>query len=301
MGALGTCPLCLPLNLALDISEAYVRDHNISFSTNPDAAKSKTKGIIFSKKPLKLEPEPVKLNGNPLPWVKQARYLGNTVECVPIGLSADVKSKRARYIERNVEVSHEFPQAHPHLKCKLNNIYNSSFPGSVSYDLFPESARMLVNSWSVSIRQMWNLPFSAHKYLLEPLGGTHAYTMLLVRFVKFLQTAQKSSKLAVQLMLQRVMNNYDTVTGRNFLKIQSLVDSEENLLNMPISKIKSKLKFCPISDNDQWKISLIKEITDLKQNSLVFSAPSDTGARESHFPFLDLNELTMICNYVSTI
>jgi len=229
VGALGTCPLCLPLNLALDISEAYVRDHNISFSTNPDAAKSKTKGIIFSKKPLKLEPEPVKLNGNPLPWVKQARYLGNTVECVPIGLSADVKSKRARYIERNVEVSYEFPQAHPHLKCKLNNIYNSSFPGSVSYDLFPDSTRMLVNSWSVSIRQMWNLPFSAHKYLLEPLGGTHAYTMLLVRFVKFLQTAQKSSKLAVQLMLQRVMNNYDTVTGRNFLKIQSLVDSEENL------------------------------------------------------------------------
>ena len=56
-------------------------------------------------------------------------------------------------------------------------------------------------------------------------------------------------------MLLKTMNNYDTLTGRNLLKIQSLVDTEENLLNMQISKVKSKLKFCPISDNDQWKIS----------------------------------------------
>ena len=31
----------------LDISEEYVKEHSISFSTDSDASKSKTKGIIF--------------------------------------------------------------------------------------------------------------------------------------------------------------------------------------------------------------------------------------------------------------
>ena len=279
----------------LDISEAYVKEHSISFSTDPDASKSKTKGIIFSRKPLKLEPEPVKLDGNPLPWVKQAKYLGNTIECVPNGHAADIKVKRARYIERNVEINHEFPDAHPDLKCKLNTIYNSSFPGSVLYDLFSDSTSLLVNSWSISVRQMWNLPYSAHKYVIEPLGGSHAYTMLLVRFIRFLQNAHKSPKLSVQLMLQKVINSYDTLTGRNLLTIQKLAETEENLMNMSISKLKSKLKFCPISENDQWKITLIKEITDLKQNTLEFS----TGDSEEDL-FLDFDQLTMICNHISS-
>ena len=64
---------------------------------------------------------------------------------------------------------------------------------------------------------------------------------------------------------------------------------------MSISKLKSKLKFCPISENDQWKITLIKEITDLKQNTLELS----TGDSEEDL-FLDFDQLTMICNHISS-
>ena len=119
--------------------------------------------------------------------------------------------------------------------------------------------------------------------------------MLLVRFIRFLQNAHKSPKLSVQLMLQKVINSYDTITGRNLLTIQKLAETEENLMNMSISKLKSKLKFCPISENDQWKITLIKEITDLKQNTLEFS----TGDSEEDL-FLDFHQLTMICNHISS-
>ena len=37
----------------LKIAEDYARDHKIGFSTNPNPEKSKTKGIIFSKKELR--------------------------------------------------------------------------------------------------------------------------------------------------------------------------------------------------------------------------------------------------------
>ena len=103
-------------------------------------------------------PEPLVLAANPLPWIAHATYLGNVVTGIPDCFSKDAKQKRARYIERNVEIIQEFPFAHPEVKCKMNNIYNSSFPGSVLYDLSSDSVSQLVNSWSVSVRQMWGLP-----------------------------------------------------------------------------------------------------------------------------------------------
>ena len=53
------------------------------------------------------------LNNAKLPWVHQAKYLGNEIEDIPTGLSKDVKIKRARFIERNVEICQEFSYAHP--------------------------------------------------------------------------------------------------------------------------------------------------------------------------------------------
>ena len=97
----------------LDIAQKYASDHKISFSTNPLPEKSKTKGIVFSNRELKWQPAALQLCGNPLPWVKSAKYLGNKVTGIMDGLSQDIKIKRARYIERNVELNQEFYFAHP--------------------------------------------------------------------------------------------------------------------------------------------------------------------------------------------
>ena len=57
--------------------ETCAAQHNISFSTHPIASKSKTKGMVFSEKELKWTPE--LLCGHKLPWVKDAKYLGNII------------------------------------------------------------------------------------------------------------------------------------------------------------------------------------------------------------------------------
>ena len=140
------CPSRSGLQEMLNKAQEYVREHSISFSTDPEPKKSKTKGIIFTRKPLKFSPEPLTLNGNPLPWIEDAKYLGNTITSIPDGFSKDAKQKRARYIEKNCELMQEFPTAHPEVKCKMNLIYNSSYPGSVLYDLTSTSVDQLVNS-----------------------------------------------------------------------------------------------------------------------------------------------------------
>ena len=113
----------------------------------------------------------------------------------------------------------EFPFAHPEVKCKINRIYNSSFPCTVA----SESVKQMVNSWSVSVRQMWGLPVQAHRYLVRELGGQHAEEMLITRYVKFLQSIKKSPKLAVQFILERIVRNVNTITGSNVRFIQGKI------------------------------------------------------------------------------
>ena len=108
--------------------------------------KSKTKGIVFSRRKLNFQPEPVVLNNERLPWVNQEKYLGNEIEDIPNGLSKDEKVKRARFIERNVELCREFSYAHPEVKCKINTIYNSAFPGSLLFDITSDAVRHFINS-----------------------------------------------------------------------------------------------------------------------------------------------------------
>ena len=129
-GSIGYADILLFLCLQemLDLAQRYVQDHQISFSTNPEPSKSKTKGIVFSNSKLRFTPAPLILNGDALPWVDHAKYLGNTLTNVMEGFSKDCKQKRARYIERNCELIQEFHLAHPEVRCKINRIYNSSFP-----------------------------------------------------------------------------------------------------------------------------------------------------------------------------
>jgi hypothetical protein len=179
----------------VNITEQYAKDHKIGFSTNPNPDKSKTKGILFSKNELKWSPVPLQLSGNNLPWVKSGKYLGSKMTNIMYGFSQDTRIKRAQYIERNCDILQEFSFAHPQLKSKINRIYNSSFPGSVLWDLSSRNVKMLENSWSVSVRFMWSLPNNAHRYFVEPLGGRHARSMLVGRYISFIKSAKKSPKI----------------------------------------------------------------------------------------------------------
>ena len=56
------------LQSMVKICEVFANSKSLTFSTNADPAKSKTKRIIFSKKKL-VDVSPILLNGDPLPWV----------------------------------------------------------------------------------------------------------------------------------------------------------------------------------------------------------------------------------------
>ena len=148
------------------IWEIYATNHNISFSTDPNPIKSKTKGLIFTPDEKNIETENIKLNGNPLPWVKQAKYLGNTIENVINGLAHDIKLKRARYIEKNCELNQEFMFAHPEIKSKLNHIYNRFNSLGLDIQKYPNVIQLMVSisssyvECSIAYSQIFNRTIS---------------------------------------------------------------------------------------------------------------------------------------------
>ena len=226
-----------------------------------------------------------------MPWVKSGKYLGCKITNIQDGYAQDVRIKRAQYIEKNCELLQEFGFAHPMVKCNLNRIYNSSFSGSILWNLTSRNVQMLENTWSVSVRHMWELPHNSHKYFIEPLGGVHARNMLQSRYVSFLKSAKKSFKLTVLLLLQLVRDNLETVTGANIRHI--LTDAgQDDVFKMKKSDMRNKVNF-PIEHQNEWKVQFVREITDVQKN--VRNIESDENGH-----FTD-DELRDILNFVTTV
>ena len=104
----------------------------------------------------------------------------------------------------------------------------------------------------------------------------------------------KSPKLAAQYMLQKVMSNVITVTGRNVRLIKDIIGHEYDVLKVNPTWLRNKVKFCEISENDKWRIDIIKEIVNIKQTVLEL-----TPAEVDDDSFLTSDQLTEILDFVS--
>ena len=128
---------------------------------------------------------------------------------------------------------------------------------------------------------------------MEPLGGKHAYSMLISRYIKFIQNMIcKSDKPAVQLMFNMIRDNVSTTTGRNVRHIEDLFQCD--ILRIDDKLIKTKLFFHQIPDAKAWRINLIKEITDVQQNVLSINN-EDTNSN-----ILSTVELQDIIDFISS-
>lgn len=68
-------------------------------------------------------------------------------------------------------------------------------------------------------------------------------------------------------LLERIVRNLDSVTGRN---VRYVMDETgyDDIFSIKIDKIKDSLKFCEVEETNRWKIDFVKEIVDVKQNVL---------------------------------
>ena len=248
------------LQKMLNVCERYAKYHNLKFSTDTNPEKSKTKCVGFLLKERDLPS--LKLCGNDLPWVKKGKHLGVKIENT-LGkiLSQDIVEKRAQYIQRNNELLQEFSYACPRTKTFVNQVYNTSFHGSVLWDLTSKEAEMAYNTWSSSIRRMFGVDRRTHRYFIEPLSGRkHLKTSLNKRFVKFADTISSTKKVATRGVYQMIKYDCTSTVGKNLRSIML------QCKKLHVDQVKTKdvdgLTFKKLLPTDEWKLGFLRELLD---------------------------------------
>ena len=225
----------------------------------------------------------IQLGNDKLPWVSNADHLGVHINMNINGLSEDINRKRASYIQRNNEIIQETPKTHPKLRCQINALFNTSFYGAQIWDLFNKSSESLYNTWNISIRKMFDLPYQTHRYYIEPLSErSHIKYSLLKRVITFANTLRNNKKdtvISVFLMMEKDTNS---TIGKNLRKIMKLCGKRY------VHEIRStdidKLTYNIVSEENKWTLNLVRELIDTKTGILTINEFSKEEINEMlHF------------------
>ena len=243
----------------INTSATFMKSHNLSFSTNPDPRKCKTKCMAFLKKERDIAP--LQLNGNDLPWVSSAKHLGTKVENKIKGMTKDLMEKRAQFINRNNELLQEFHFAHPRTIIKTNNIFNTSLYGCVLWDLFGKEAQRLEKTWNISQRLMLGLHRETHRFFIEPVSGTkHIIFHIYKRFVRFVSQMMKSKKTALRSLCFKLLKECRSTTGKNVRKLMIRFNcGTYNELQRNVAK---SSPYVEVDEKETWKIEAVKDLTE---------------------------------------
>ena len=152
----------------LKVCEQFANESNISFSTDPHPAKSKSKMIFMCGNNTKIsKPAPLELCGEELPWVSSAQHLGHFLYEGGT-LNHDIHVKRAEFISKTVELRELFKFASPVEILVAMNIYCSDYYGSLAgWDLGSDAASRFFNAWIVNVKLTWKVPIYTRTFLLQ--------------------------------------------------------------------------------------------------------------------------------------
>ena len=87
----------------VDTCVAYMSVHKLSFSTNPDTRKCKTKCMSFLKTDRIVKN--IKLYGNDLPWVISIKHLGSKIENRTKGTTLDLMEKTCHVYKQKQRIN----------------------------------------------------------------------------------------------------------------------------------------------------------------------------------------------------
>ena len=205
---------------------------------------------------------PISLNGDPLPWVDSVKHLGNILQC-DNSMRSDCLLKRGQFIGKVNSLLQEFSYVDSSVMVRILEIYVTTFYGSCLWDLYSPEVKKIYSSWNVTVRNVFNLPWTTHRYFIESMSSTkHPKTMLCSRMVKFWESMRKCDKGSVRYLFNLVYHDRRTLTGRSVSRIAEECQVERTRLN---SKHAKEIKYVTPPPGEIWRVSFLKELTDIRK------------------------------------
>ena len=252
------------MQLMLDQVEDFAGRYNISFSTDPDPKKSKSKCIfVVGKRRGLSKPAPLTLCGDQLPWVQSAVHLGHELHESGV-MDHDATVKRAQYIDKSVEVRTMFDFAAPAEVLQAIKTYCSDYYGSMLWDLGGDKASQLYTAWDTAVKLTWSCPRWTRTFLLQKVltcGLSSAKTDILGRYGKFCRGLRTSVCQEVRVLFNLVSRDLQCTTAKNLKLVRdsSGLDAWTALPRELKQAIQEK-QLVDIPPQDAWKIEYLKSL-----------------------------------------
>ena len=97
---------------------------------------------------------------------------------------------------------------------------------------FLKYCEKLYNSWNVTIRQVFQLDWCTHRYLIEHVSGClHPKVMLASRYVTFHKSLVNCNKMGVRFLSRLNENDKSTVLGKTLQSILEQCELQESKLD----------------------------------------------------------------------
>ena len=106
-----------------------------------------------------------------------------------------------------------------------------------------------------------------HRHLIETVTGhKHVRKILASRFLGFIEQIRKSQKIIPKMLLSHIQHDVRSTTGLNLRKIM-LQTSKTSVNDLRKSDI-AQLDYHPTSPEDMWKENIVKEIIQVRDNTI---------------------------------
>ena len=254
--------------MMLKTCEQFAADHNISFSTNPDPVKSKSKAIyVTGPRAGRLQkPVPLKLCGWDLPWVARAEHLGHTLTEEGT-MKQDAREKRARFIDSHVKVRETFGFAHPEEQLLAVEKYCTSVYGSNLYDFNDNEFNMICSSWRTGVKLAWGVHRGCQTYLMQQVlapGVISLRVNLLLRYRTFFRRLLESPSPEVQVPARLAARDLRSSVGSNLALIRKESGGLDPWTAGPgqLKKALSQNEIVPVPAGDAWRVPFLQRLLE---------------------------------------
>ena len=108
----------------------------------------------------------------------------------------------------------------------------------------------------------------AQRYLIEPLSETtHIKSILIKRFLTFLDQIRKSTKTVSKFLLNSILLDANSVTGFNLCNI--LLRTDKASIHDFVPNDAFQTKYHQIHPQEEWRLRFIEEILEIKNTQLL--------------------------------
>ena len=146
----------------------------------------------------------------------------------------------------------------------INEVYNSSWFGSVLYNLYGVEAVKLESSYNRSIKIMMNLPFGTHRGLIEPLSGRrHLRKTFSNRFLGVIDKIRKSKKQILRTLLSEIEWDVRSTTGQN-LRMLMLETKKCDISEVQLSDLET-LPYWQLSEDEEWRVGMLQHLLEERE------------------------------------